>query len=251
MLAFQFVDSNFPIRSDLQLAYRDYWSALAEPGTWWTGAQRVALANEVRKAVSCPFCAQRRQALSPYSVPGKHLSCVDSDGVISAAAIDAVHRVITDQSRITKSYIDDNNSSGLSVVAFVELIGVAVTVFSIDESMRALGLALEPLPLGKEGEPSHYSPQGLATHTGVVPMITAGAIGESESDLWSVGRSANVLRALSAVPNAVREWMRVADAQYLAPEQMMTMLAGTHRAINRMQMELVAGRVSSHNECFY
>ena len=250
MRAFQFSNSRFPIRDDLKQAYSEYWRLLAEPGTWWSGAQRVAIANETRKAVACSYCADRKQALSPVNFPGEHSSSADSDGVISAAAIDAVHRVITDQSRITKSYIDGNDAQGLTSHAFVELIGVAVTVFSIDESMRALGLALEPLPKAKPGEPGKYTPPGLTTDTGIVPMIAGKQLGEQEQDLWS-GESANVVRALSAVPNAVREWILVAKAQYLSFKQMMTMLDDTHLTLNRMQIELVAGRVSSHNECFY
>lgn len=251
MNAFELSQSALPIRNDLKLAYAEYWQALARPGTWWSGAQRVAIAEESRKAVACEFCAQRKQALSPYNFPGEHQSADGSKTVLPAHAIDAVHRVVTDQSRITKSYIDAINSEGVSYLALVELIGVTVTVFSIDESLRALGLAMEPLPAPVAGEPTQYTPPGLSTDTGQLPMIAAKQVGPEERDLWPKERSANVLRALSAVPNAVREWMLVANAQYLSMKQMMTMLADTHRSLNRMQMELVAGRVSSHNECFY
>ncbi len=248
MTAFQFSDSPFPIRDDLKQAYQAYWHDLASPGTWWSGAERVAIANETRAAVRCSYCAERKKALSPYNFPGQHDDSGPSS--LSPAAIDAVHRIITDQSRITKSYLDSNAEDGLTSLAFVELLGVAVTVFSRDESMRALGFDLEPLPAAIEGEPSRYTPEGLNTDTGIVPMI-GNTPGERERDLWPAERSANVLRALSAVPNAVREWMSVATAQYLSMYQMMTMMGDTHRSLNRMQMELVAGRVSSHNECFY
>lgn len=251
MNAFQFSQSELPIRDDIKLAYAEYWQVLARSGTWWSGAQRVAIAEETRNAVACEFCAERKQALSPYNYSGEHHATESSAAVLPAKAIDAVHRVITDQSRITKSYIDAIDTEGVSHLALVELIGVTVTVFSIDESMRALGLSLEPLPEPIDGEPSRYTPPGLSTDIGQVPMIAANEVGPQERDLWPQARSANVLRALSAVPNAVREWMLVASAQYLTMKQMMTMLADTHRSLNRMQMELVAGRVSSHNECFY
>ncbi len=251
MNAFQFPHSELPIRDDLKLAYAQYWQVLASPGTWWTGAQRIAIAQETRRAITCEFCAERKQALSPYNFPGEHEAAASSALLLPVQAVDAVHRVITDQSRISKSYINEIEAEGLSPLALVELIGVAVTVFSIDESIRALGLPMEALPESVEGEPTQYSPPGLSTDTGQVPMIAAKELGPQEQDLWPQQRSANVLRALSAVPNAVREWMLVANAQYLSMKQMMTMLADTHRSLNRMQMELVAGRVSSHNECFY
>jgi hypothetical protein len=69
--------------------------------------------------------------------------------------------------------------------------------------------------------------------------------------LWPDGRTANVIRALSQVPNAVREWLAVSDAQYLPIDVIRNPAADTDRVLNRMQIEIVAGRVSSHNECFY
>jgi hypothetical protein len=244
---FQYDDCPYPVRQDLADAYRRYWHALARPGNWFSGAERVAIAAEVRHAVQCLFCAERKQALSPYGLEGQHRSG-DS---LSPAVVDAVHRVITDQSRITASYIQDNQAIGLSEEQYVELVGIAVTVFSIDEFNRSLGLVPEPLPVPEPGEPDHYRPPQAGHGTGFVPMIPPdGAVGP-EADLWPPNFTANVLRALSLVPDAVRGWMDVGGAQYLPPERMIDMTGPTGRALNRMQIELVAGRVSSHNECFY
>ena len=63
------------------------------------------------------------------------------------------------------------------------------------------------------------------------------------------GRSANVIRALSLVPEEVRAWIELADTQYLSREEMIDL--GASRALDRSQIELVAGRVSALNECFY
>jgi len=82
-------------------------------------------------------------------------------------------------------------------------------------------------------------------------MIPADGATGAEADLWPAGISANVLRALSLVPNAFREWYQVSKAQYLSLEGMGNFVKQDDRAINRMQMELVAGRVSAINECFY
>ena len=103
-----------------------------------------------------------------------------------------------------------------------------------------------------EGEPDGYRPPQATRGTGFVAMLPerGGAIGQ-ESDLWPEGRTANVLRALSLVPDAVRGWVAVSMAQYLGMRQIMSSSLETGRSLNRMQMEIVAGRVSSHNECFY
>ena len=113
---FTYTDSPYPVRQGLQDAHRNYWQALARPGTWFSGAQRVAIAAEVRNALDCPFCAERKTALSPNAVQGEHRSGTTLDSRV----IDAVHRVITDQSRITQTFVDDNAAAGLSQEQYVE-----------------------------------------------------------------------------------------------------------------------------------
>ena len=250
---FSYDNSSVAIRDDLKQVYRDYWRILASPGNWWTGAERVAIARETRNAVSCDFCTQRKQALSPYNFPGEHQHDGTLDGaVIDAAAADAVHRIITDQGRITQAWIDGNVEQGFSEEKYVELLGVAVTVFSIDEFNRGLGLPPEPLPEPIAGDPNNYRPVLAERGTGFVSMLPSkGGAVDKESDLWAEGRGANVLRAMSLVPDAVRGWALVASGQYLSLKGMTNLSGDLGRSLNRMQMEVVAGRVSSINECFY
>lgn len=256
MSHFLYQDSPISIREDIKQGHADYWQSLSQAGSWWTGAQRIAIAQEVRNSTTCGYCQQRKQALSPYSFEGEHNaanspgSAESSSAGLSGEAVDAVHRIVTDQTRITKTWVEGLAAAGVSNEAYVELAGIVVAVFSIDEFNRGLGLALEPLPQAQAGEPSRYRPAQIEQGVGFVPMIRAdGAIGE-ESDLWGE-RSANVLRALSLVPNALREWMRLSKVQYLSIQGMANMIQQEGRSLNRMQMELIAGRVSAINECFY
>jgi len=248
MAYFDYADAPFPIRNDIREAHRSFWQRLARAGSWWTGAQRVAIARESRNALTCDFCARRKEALSPYVFSGTHTH----EGGLPDAAIDAVHRIVTDQTRITASWIAGNAAEGLSLEAYVELVGVVVAVFSIDEFSRALGLALELLPEPQSGEPSRYRPAVLADDIGYVPTVPAsGAVG-NEADLWpNGGRAPNVVRALTLVPQAMRDWRELAGAQYLSFADMANFVGHPDRSINRMQMELVAGRVSAINQCFY
>lgn len=243
-MAFQYSKG---VRPEIAEAHESYWRKLAKPGNWWTSAERIAIAAASREALDCEFCTERKAALSPYAYGGNHTSSV----TLPALAVDAVHRIVTDQNRISRSYIESNEEAGLSKAAYVELAGVVVTVFSIDEFHRALGLPLEALPEAGDGEPDHYLPERLETNTGFVPMISNdGAVGQ-DADLWSEKGSANVIRALSLVPNAVRDWIDVGNAQYLSFEGMGNYDQPEGRSLNRMQIELVAGRVSAINECFY
>ena len=250
MTTFAYTDSPYPIRDDLALAYRRYWDILARPGNWWSGAERVAIAREVRNATACGYCQQRKQALSPYNFPGEHTH----GGALPEAAVDAVHRVVTDQCRITRSWIEQNMEAGLSEEHYVELVGITVCVFSVDEFHRALGLPLEALPEPVAGEPDLYRPARAIAGTGFVPMLPATDATGAESDLWDSQNGYNIMRALSLVPDAVRNWVLLSDAQYLDAmneKEMMHFGDFSNRAINRMQMELVAGRVSAVSECFY
>lgn len=247
MSYFSYGNSACPVRSDIGEAHREYWRRLALPGSWWTGEQRVAIAAETRAARNCDFCRERKQALTPYTGENRHESVSD----LPVAAIDAIHRIMTDQNRITRSWILTNIDAGLSEEAYVELAGIVVALISIDEFNRAMGLPLEELPVPEKGEPDGYRPPNLTRDTGFVPMLRRdGAVGQ-EADLWSADRTANVLRALTLVPDAARDWKMLAGAQYLSMEGMMNFVGQEDRAIDRAQMEIVAGRVSSYNECFY
>ncbi len=85
-----------------------------------------------------------------------------------------------------------------------------------------------------------------------MPTVPAeGAVG-NEADLYAgLPRAANVVRALTLVPDALRDWRALAGAQYLSFEGMRNFVKDEARSIDRKQMELIAGRVSAVNECFY
>ena len=167
MSPFTYENSPYLIRSDIGEAHRLYWSRLASPGSWWSGADRVSIAAECRAARDCNFCAERKTALSPYTDLYQHESVTD----LPVRAVDAVHRIVTDQTRITRAWIEDNAESGLGIEAYVELAGIVVAVLSIDEFNRSLGLPFEPLPQPMPGEPDEYRPNNVVTDTGFVPMI--------------------------------------------------------------------------------
>ena len=247
MTFFDYNQAPYPIREDIAPTYRAYWEKLARPGSWWSGAERVAIAAESRNAPACRLCDARKQALSPGAVTGEH----DRGEGLPDTAVDAIHRVVTDQARITRKYVEDNAASGLSKEAYVELVGIVVAVFSIDEFHRALGLDLEKLPTPEPGEISRYRPAMLSEDMGFVPTVPRDGDVGNEADLWSHGRTANVVRALTLVPDALRDWRAIAAAQYLSLQEMGNLGHHEARSINRMQMELIAGRVSAVNECFY
>ena len=131
-----------PIPAAYSEGHGRYWNRLANPGNWFTGQQRVDIAKEVRQALDCKFCADRKQALSPAMVIGEH----DKVTSLPENVVEVVHRVTTDPNRLTRKWFDDLLSSGLTAEAYVEILGVALHVFMIDEFCRAVGHPLHALP---------------------------------------------------------------------------------------------------------
>ena len=78
-----------------------------------------------------------------------------------------------------------------------------------------------------------------------------GIAADAESDLFPGGRTGNVVRAMSLVPEAVRLLKTLSAAHYVAMDLVGQPGTNGDRAISRPQIELVAGRVSALNECFY
>jgi hypothetical protein len=236
-----------PIREDLVRAHRRAWERLAEPGTWWNGRERVAIAAEARAADYCSFCRKRREALSPFAERGDHDDV--SSEFLPAVAIDAIHRIVTDATRLTSGWVDGLASQGVPVTHYVELLSVVVSIRSIDGFHRAMGFTPEPLPEPRVGDPSRKRPAAAVAGEAWVPMLPAGRPSGDEADLWAA-QTGNVIRAMSLVPEAVRWLKELGGAQYLDDVAMMD-FTRARGPLSRAQTELVAGRVSAMNECFY
>jgi hypothetical protein len=233
------------VRRDIVDAHRATWDLIARPGSWWTGAERVAIAAEVRHAEGCTLCVARKAALSPSSVSGEHESLAE----LPDAAIDAIHRIVTDPGRLSQNWFEGLVADGLSDASYVELVSVVVATMSVDYFARSVGVELLPLPLPVAGACSGYRPACAQDNGAWVPTIAPGQENGAESNLYGGKRPAVVATALSLVPEALRIPQLLARVQYISPGRMMNLREG--RSITRAQMELVAARVSAINECFY
>lgn len=246
MAAIDYSAAGVPVRDDLQKAHAALWEHLRKPGSWWTGAERIAIANESRHALVCALCVERKGALSPSAVEGIH----DTQTDLPANVIDVIHRIRTDPGRLSRRWFDDALASGLDDGAYVEAVGVVTLLAGADYFARALGIDPFPLPEPLPGEPSHYRPPNTSDGIAWVPMILPENAGEAEADLyWEGSPVPNIVRALSLVPDHVRALKTLSDAHYLSISSLMD--TTLRRALDRMQMELVAARVSAVNECFY
>jgi hypothetical protein len=235
-----------PVRDDFTAAHTRFWKRLASPGAWWTGVERVAIAAEVRHARHCALCQARKADLTPAAVAGQH----DHLGALSDVAVEAIHRVVTDPGRLSRQWFRETMNAGLSAEQYVELLGTLVALVSIDSFCRGIGVPLHPLPVPQPGAPSYYRPPGAVQEDAWVPMIPVERAIGAEADLYGGQAVGNVIRAMSLVPDEVRTLCDLSAAHYLPMGQVRDPSA-TAGTLNRMQMELIAGRVSALRQCFY
>ena len=251
MSSFSYETSPHPIPSKMAEGYRASWQYIAAPGNWWTGAERVAIAAASRAARVCTLCQERKAALSPYAVNGIHAA---STGPLSDKAVDAVHRITTDAARLTRSWLEECVGADFTYGHYVEAVSVVVTVLCIDSFNEALGLELELLPEPVQGAPSRYLPPGAVVDVAWVPMLCPETLTEPEADIFAgAPQRPNVIRSLSLVPDAVRQLYAQSAVQYLdfANPNMRGFDNTGNLRLSRPQIELIAARTSSINDCFY
>ncbi len=239
--------SSLLIRDDLSAAHRRAWERVARPGTWWSGAERVAIAAATRQAPSCALCRARLAALSPTSIEGRH----DGPGTLPAAAIEVVHRIRTDPGRLTRRWVDARIAD-LGAERYVEIVGVVASTVAIDTFARGIGIDVTPLPAPVSGAPSQRRPAGAKPGEAWVPWLAPEDVGGDETELYPPTRRspANIYKAMSLVPAEVRGFFELVETQYL-PAAAMRDFGREFRAINHAQIELLAARVSALNQCLY
>lgn len=238
--------SPYPVRRDLVAAHERAWARIAGPGRWWTGAERVAIVAEARNAKICALCRRRKHALSPSAVDGRH----DTLGRLPEAAVEAIHRIVTDPGRLSEAWFKKVVASGLDEERYVELVSMVAHITAVDTFARGIGLASHALPEPRPGAPSRTRPKGAKKHGFWVSNVEPGDHDPEDADYFSAKRRANIRLALTLVPDEARAWFDVVDAQYLSGS-MMVDFGREHRAISRAQIELIAARVSALNQCTY
>lgn len=244
----------FPVRPDILEAHRVAWNRLAHAGAWLDGKTRVAIAAETRRARQCELCRRRKSALSPYGIDGRH----DGAGQLPDRMVEQIHRIATDSGRLTRRWFDEVMASGTPDAEYVEIVGVVVTTIAVDVFCRGIGVPPHPLPEPVAGAPHLRRPRSAHQRGEAwVPLIHPKDLElapETEEErvlanYWG-GTFANIRRALSLVPEEAYAWFMLAEILYL-PGKWMRDFAREFRAVTHAQIELVAGRVSVLNQCFY
>ena len=217
-----------PMIAEAQAAAR---AALAGPGDWLTGPQRLDVWAQTRDAATNQLDGERRDALSPSAVPGTHSATAE----LSQAAVEVAHRVASDPGRLTRKWADEQIAQ-LGAATYTEVVGVTAIAKVIDKFDLATGCGLRPLPEPSPGKPAQQIPDDVGDVGAWVPQT----LGPSR---------ANVSRTLSGTPKTNDAWRPLVDSHYSRGAEFMRL--EWDRALTRPQIELVAARVTALSECFY
>ena len=226
MNATDYSQAVLPVAARTAAAHDATLKAFAEPGAWWSGADRLAIVREARSAPSCRLCAAAETTTSPLAVQGEH----DNEGTLPPIAIEAIHGIRNHSGRLARRWFDHVIDMGMPTEAYVELVGVVASSVVVDTFAAGVGLEPPALPEPSDGRPTLARSDDVVDAGAWLPLAREG--------------SANILRSLGLVPSASALFFGAFDSSYY-------MRPGAKFAIDRRQVELVASRVSAVNECFY
>jgi hypothetical protein len=188
------------------------WHRLANAGTWFSGKDRVAIANIVRQS-------QAGQQITTTGVP--------------AIIIEAATKVAINAHTIDQAWIEHCQDKGLGSLPMVELTALVSQLSAIDTYTVGIGNPLRELPDPVPGEPSKEKVKGARIMRGWLP--TRGIAG-----------APNCFSAVAAEHQALHD---IHTVMYLSMEEMADQ--DIVNILHRSQIELLAARTSHYNDCFY
>lgn len=237
--------TNLHIRSDLTAAHAHVWEKLAAPGTWWNGSERLAVAEVVRVALG------DSDPVPPWDSASKSGRLPNSSR-ISSELQDAVYRLTVHAGTLTEGWYQKMlDATGVTPQQWVEIIEVTISVASVLRFAQLAGIDSPDFPEPLQGQPTRQTqPSKPAKHHWVPVVHLEDSTAELAPFYAGLPALAPVIRALSSVPAAMDTLFTLGDAQYI-PMREMVDLNWTRGTLSRRQIELVAGRLSAHRECFY
>ena len=221
-------DSEYPVRADLDAIHHSQVAALGDPGTWFTGEQRPAIVEEARAALK------------------------GDQGSSENTAVRLAHRLAAAPQGFTETVYTGALNEGLSDAEYVEIVGLVSRLVDFDILARGLGVDPVPLPPSKSGEPSRERLREAVQEGAWAPTIPNGKQdGELGKELYGGRWKPFIIRALSLVPAELRLHYQLEEVQYLPLDRFLEFEYRHHEGLSRPQVEVIAGRVSALNECFY
>lgn len=236
-----YADSAYPVRKDLEAVHEKQLAQFGAAGAWGSGAQRLAVAGEARRA---GIDAGIYEAPDHPSTP--------SETDLPDVAKKVIHMLAVSPKDFLEDSYDEALEGGLSDAEFVEMVGVVARITAIDVFSRGIGVPLRLLPTAQPGGPSRERPAAAVQEQAFPPTIPNPPDGGPEAEeLYGGQPKPYIVRGLSLVPSELRMHLEQEEVQYLPMKHILEPQYQHHDGLTRSQAEIVAGRVSALNECFY
>lgn len=229
MTATSLYSHHLEVRTEVATAHQRFLDHLEAAGEWWSSAQRLTIADEVRRA-------RGADPLPPWIAPSTVDDLVPDGHELIPPVVDAVWRIANHPGSLTHQWYAEVIGRGIEPAAYVELVSIIAMTVAVDSFCRSAGIA--PLGLPDPTATMARGPQQEGTiEDHWVPTVA--------TDM------PNVRKALSIVPAEMDMQGYLLDAQYVPGGALAVGLAEDIWSLGRLQVELVASRVSTVNECFY
>ncbi len=207
---FSFNGSPVQVRDDLKDAHTAIWTHFSHPGQVFDAHQRLAILESARNALVEGVRSEGTSPLDTFAVTlYVNPPAVSNDMVHGAIAV-----------------------SGHA--ALVETVALVSMLAAVDNTHRALGVALEPLPEPRDGEPTHRVTTGMKRRRTHVPMPRN-----------------SITVALEFLPYENEAYAAACGPHYMTFDEMASPIFGRSPGLDRAQLETIASRTSLFNECFY
>ena len=236
-----YTDSEYPVADFLSDVHERQIANLQQPGTWGTSAQRLAVVAKARQAGIDAGVLES----ADDSVPATEMELPDNvQRMIELLAVSPKD--------FTEADFEQAKSGGLSDEEYTEIVGLISRLVAMDVFARALGVKPRRLPEPGNGSPTRIRPETAVPEQAFVPTIPNGAQGgEIGKELYGGVAKPYIIRSLSLVPDELRMHLEMEEVHYLPLKHIVDYDYQRHEGLNRVQVEVVAGRISAINECFY
>ncbi|MEM7540407.1 MAG: hypothetical protein AAF384_02350 [Pseudomonadota bacterium] len=235
-------NSNFPIGPETETVHTEELATFSQPGVWFDGAERRSIAQAARRA----RIAAGIQGANTTS-DAEH-----DDGLIDETMRLVIDAIAARPMAITEDLFDDAIADGLSEGRYVEIAGICARLANLDDVARGLNIDTGALLPAQQGEPSRETPSVLKDEGAWAKTIPSSGGGPEGEALYGGNEMQPfIYRSISQIPPEAKRQMITGDLQYLSLENFMDFNYSAHPSLTRAQVEILSGRVSAFNECFY
>ncbi len=236
-----YANTEFPISDEIAAIYERQLAAFGAPGSSFDGAARLALAAEVRNAR-----VEAGIQETANSAPGEPVRNLPE------AARHIARQLAVDPASVERADCEQALAKGLTDAQYVEVVGLVSRLTNIDIVARGVDIPTRPLPPTVDGPPSGERSAAAIEEGAWVATVPAGDAGGADAKtLYGDAMMPFIIRALSLVPTETHDHVELEQAQYLPLHRFAEFDYQHHAGLTRPQVEVIAGRVSALNDCFY